>query len=83
MNSSIDNIRFVLERMKSFTLRIFVDDRIQNYLSLKVHDGGKLWNMYNSITNYLLDEPYIHSLYLINRETGSPAGRNSGGLLLQ
>ncbi|WP_163537970.1 AraC family transcriptional regulator [Gracilibacillus sp. YIM 98692] len=70
LTNSTESIQFLLDRMEAYSLRIYVDERIQNYLELDEHNGGELWKSYKSVTNYLLDEPFIHTVYLINEQTG-------------
>lgn len=78
MKSSIENIDFIFERMRFHSLRMYVDDRTQDYLSLKVHHGGKLWEAYTSIMNNLINEPFIHSVYMINKDTNVVFDSKSG-----
>lgn len=69
MYGSARNIDSTLERMKALSFKIYSDERTQKYLSQSEYNGGLLWEAYDGIKNYLLNEELVNSVYILNPKT--------------
>jgi AraC-like DNA-binding protein len=63
---TVDRTKFVLDRMKFFSFSMYTDKRIQEFLSVNEIEPSIHMDVQRTLSNYLLNEPFIHSVYAVN-----------------
>ncbi len=66
MIQTIKNSEFVLNRLWENSFRIYTDIRVQKYLEQKEITPSDILEVRPVMTNYLINEPFIYSINLVN-----------------
>lgn len=69
VDQTFDNSNFMLDRLKSFSLNMYYNQDVQNWLFGKQKDVMIEHNVMTTVSQLLVNEPFVHSAYLINTRT--------------
>lgn len=76
-----ERVNHILNRLKFFSFSIYTDERIQEYLSLRTVDPSMNRDIQVALSNYILNEPFADSVYVINPKNKTAFSSKQGPML--
>jgi AraC-like DNA-binding protein len=70
LNETAFNIEFTLNKLKSYSINMYQDPDITAWISSNKRDKVADYNTIRALRRYMNTEPFISSVYLMNKHTG-------------